>query len=112
MRLPPEQTGGRPLFASSAAPPLLLTCPRPGGGVDLGSSDRFTNDDVDPLGNDEKFSGNAQQGSVCSALASAMREIAFSIECRRTPLVARQDLWVDEKDPEHGVGLLMDGRPD
>jgi len=41
-----------------------------------------------------------------------MGEIAFSIECRRTPLVARQDPWVDEKDLEHGVVLLMDGRPD
>jgi hypothetical protein len=37
---------------------------------------------------------------------------AFSIDCRRTGSVARQDLGVDEKDLEHAVGLLMDGRPD
>jgi hypothetical protein len=33
----------------------------------------------------------------------------------RLPLtgsVARQDLGVDEKDLEHGAGLLMDARPD
>jgi hypothetical protein len=41
-----------------------------------------------------------------------MPEIAFSIGCRWTGLVARQDFGVDEKDLEHGVGLLMDGRPD
>jgi hypothetical protein len=34
LRLPPEQTGGVTIVASSAAPPLLLTCPCPGGGVD------------------------------------------------------------------------------
>jgi hypothetical protein len=47
-----------------------------------------------------------------NALASAMREIPFSIGRRRTDLGARQDHGVDEKDFEHGVGLLIEGRPD
>jgi hypothetical protein len=49
--------------------------------------------------------------SVCSALASAIREIAFSIDCLRTGLAAHQDLGVDEKDLEPNLGLLTDGRP-
>jgi hypothetical protein len=47
-----------------------------------------------------------------NALASAMREIPFSIGCRRTSLVARQNHGLDEKDFEHGVGVLIEGRPD
>jgi hypothetical protein len=43
-----------------------------------------------------------QRSGFC--LEVDLREISFSIDCRRTSLVARQDLGVDEKNLEHGVG--------
>jgi hypothetical protein len=85
-----------PFCAVGAAPPFLLPCPCLGGGVDFGSGDRLTGGHVNPLGDDKQFPGGAQQSLVCSALASAMREIAFSIGCGRTGLVTRQHLGVDE----------------
>jgi hypothetical protein len=73
-----------------------MTRPIPGCRLNLLQPNRLVSRQIKSLGDYKQFMGNTQQGLASDILVGAMLEIALSAGCLRAPLVASQDLGVDE----------------